>query len=417
MRVGKWFLWVIIGLLMYVVPVSAEAMGQDELLKIVVNLPSRTLELYQDEKVVKEYPVAIGKPSTPTPTGNFTIIDKEVNPWWYPSDKDYVVPSGPENPLGYRWMGIAPLYGIHGTNAPWSIGLAVSNGCIRMREEDVEELFEQVDYDTPVKVEYERVKVRIDVKGQASIGLYPDVYGRQRITMADVKGALAEADLAGLIDDVFLQTLLREIPDRQIVFAQLHNIKINGERRPERIVAWQGKKYVPVMALADSLKAHIDWDENSRTLLRQNQTVSGVKRGNTIYVAAQDLPALFGGREVWNDSENCLELILPVAKLDGQIISGDIQQIGETLAVPALAVAKALGERVKWRPGAAKLVLHGHSATVRVAGGQPFIDINDVGKIFNLAAVWNDRTQTIEMTYPLYPIDYSMYLDPDEEFF
>jgi len=87
---------------------------------------------------VKTYPVAVGKPSTPTPTGVFKIVNKVINP---------------SGILGTRWMGLSipnGTYGIHGTNNPSSIGKFISNGCVRMYNSDVEELFPQINIGTPV---------------------------------------------------------------------------------------------------------------------------------------------------------------------------------------------------------------------------------------------------------------------------
>lgn len=417
MRTGKIAFGLILWLILFALPAYAQTIEKEGFSQIIVNIPSRTLELYKANILVKEYPIAVGKPSTPTPTGKFSIIEKEVNPWWYPPGKGYVVPSGPSNPLGYRWLGVGSMYGIHGTNAPWSIGLAVSNGCMRMQEEDVEELFELVDCDTPVSIKYERIKVRIDAQGKASIGIYPDIYGRQQVTLASVKNALVQAGLDGLVDDSFLQTLVEDVPDRQVVFAQLHNLKINGTLRPERIISWQDKKYVPVMALAESLNTVISVNEEKQTLTRQNQTVPSLKRGNAVYVNVEHLPVLFGGREVWNDSQNCLELTLPVANFDGQLLSGDIHRIGNNLVVPALVLAKALGERVKWQAGTEQLFVHGRAAPIQMIEGQPFVSTDDIDELYNVGAKWDDQTQTINLSYPLHPIDYSMYLDPGEEFF
>lgn len=415
-RVGKVALWSILWFLVVILVAPGQATGQEDTSRIVVNLPSRTLELYKENTIIKEYPITIGKPSTPTPVGDFSIIEKDINPCWYPPGKDYIVPSGPDNPLGYRWMGIGSMYGIHGTNTPWSIGYAVSNGCVRMQEESVEELFELVGCDTPVTIEYERIKVRVDGHGKASIGIYPDVYGRQRVTLASVKAVLAEAGMDGLADDSLLQSLIDEVPDRQVTFAQLHNLKINGVPRAERIVSWEGKKHVPVMALGDSLQASIKWDESSQTISRQNHIAPAIKRGNTVYVSVESLPALFGGKEVWNENENCLELLLPVAKYDGQLLTGDIQRVGDELSLSALAVARSIGERVKWQPASGQLVVHGKPAPVVIVGEEPFISVKNIGAIFNVSAIWNDQTQTIDLTYPLHPIDYSMYLDPGEEY-
>lgn len=411
----KQAIFLVLGFVLSMLTVNAQAVKQEHSQQIIINLPSRTLELYQGETLLKEYRVAIGKPSTPTPVGDFTIMEKEVNPCWYPPGKDYIVPSGPDNPLGYRWLGIAPLYGIHGTNAPWSIGLAVSNGCIRLEEEAVEDLFERVIGDTPVKIEYECVKVRVDNNGKASIGIYPDVYGRQDVTLAQVKQMLAKAGLTGLAEEGFLQELIQEVPDRQVEFAQIHKLKINGVLRPELIITRDGKKLIPVMPLADSLHTVVHWNESQQTVARQNQSVPAKKYGNVVYVNVEYLPILFGGREVWNDRENCLEVTLPVAKFEGKIVSGDLQQRAGNWLVPALTVAQLLGERTNWQPDTAELLIDGKTATVTVIAGQPFIKVSDLGRAFNLATQWDEPNQTLELTYPLYAIDYSMYLNPGEE--
>ncbi len=110
---------------------------------IVVSLEDRKLALVEDGKVKKIYTVAVGKPSTPSPVGTFTIERRVKNPTY--SHDGRIVPPGPRNPVGTRWMGLSVRgYGIHGTNAPGSIGKAVSHGCIRMAKADLEELYPQV---------------------------------------------------------------------------------------------------------------------------------------------------------------------------------------------------------------------------------------------------------------------------------
>ncbi|WP_138207132.1 L,D-transpeptidase [Haloimpatiens lingqiaonensis] len=105
---------------------------------ILINTKNRKLTLYKYKKIYKIYPVAIGKPSTPTPKGNFTIINKAFNPG---------------GPFGARWLGLSiPKYGIHGTNNPSSIGKAVSNGCIRLYNFNIIELYNLVPIGTPVKI-------------------------------------------------------------------------------------------------------------------------------------------------------------------------------------------------------------------------------------------------------------------------
>jgi lipoprotein-anchoring transpeptidase ErfK/SrfK len=111
--------------------------------RLVVNIPARKIALVQDGKVLKVYAIAVGKKSTPSPTGIFHIASHVVNPTYSHDGK--VVAPGPSNPVGTRWMSLGfKGYGVHGTNHPESIGHAASHGCIRLRNHDVEELFELV---------------------------------------------------------------------------------------------------------------------------------------------------------------------------------------------------------------------------------------------------------------------------------
>ena len=111
--------------------------------RLIISIADRKIALLENDKVVKVYPIAVGKQSTPSPNGSFHIASRVVKPTWFQPGK--IVPPGPANPLGTRWMGLGYKgYGIHGTNRPRSIGHAASHGCIRMRNQDVEELFELV---------------------------------------------------------------------------------------------------------------------------------------------------------------------------------------------------------------------------------------------------------------------------------
>ena len=122
---------------------AAQAFAANSTGKVVISLADHKLALVEDGRAVKVYPIAVGKPGTPSPTGTFEIVERVVNPTWYGPHK--VVAPGPDNPLGTRWMGLSfKGYGIHGTNAPHSIGKSASHGCIRMRRQDVEELFDLV---------------------------------------------------------------------------------------------------------------------------------------------------------------------------------------------------------------------------------------------------------------------------------
>ncbi len=126
---------------------------------IVISRATNTLRLFRGTALVRTFRVATGQAIYPTPTGIWHIVDKQRNPWWYPPTADEwakglkPVPPGPANPLGTRWMGLnAPGVGIHGTDAPTSIGYSASHGCVRMQVPEAEWLFERVQVGTPVVI-------------------------------------------------------------------------------------------------------------------------------------------------------------------------------------------------------------------------------------------------------------------------
>ncbi|MCU1338788.1 MAG: ErfK/YbiS/YcfS/YnhG [Bryobacterales bacterium] len=122
--------------------------------RIVVSVADRKLVLIEGDCALRIYDVALGKASTPTPQGKFAIINRVPNPAWF--GLSGTVAPGKNNPLGSRWMGLsAKGYGIHGTNVPSSIGKAASHGCVWMRKQDLEELFEMVTVGTTVELQGE----------------------------------------------------------------------------------------------------------------------------------------------------------------------------------------------------------------------------------------------------------------------
>jgi hypothetical protein len=127
---------------------------------IVVNLSELKLYLYDGLKLERTYPVAAGQPAYPTPTGEWTVVNKAENPTWvnpapdgWGADMPAVIQGGPGNPLGTRALYLdAPGIRIHGTYDSGSIGTYASHGCIRMLISDVEELYEIVPIGTTVHI-------------------------------------------------------------------------------------------------------------------------------------------------------------------------------------------------------------------------------------------------------------------------
>jgi lipoprotein-anchoring transpeptidase ErfK/SrfK len=123
--------------------------------RIVISLQDRKLALLVGDQIIKIWDTAVGAESSPSPSGNFVIVNRLNQPYYYHPGK--VIPSGPSNPLGTRWLGLSLKgFGIHGTNAPGSIGKKASHGCIRMRNRDIEELFKWVKAGDAVEIYPER---------------------------------------------------------------------------------------------------------------------------------------------------------------------------------------------------------------------------------------------------------------------
>jgi lipoprotein-anchoring transpeptidase ErfK/SrfK len=126
---------------------------------ILVDRGAFTLRLYRGLKLAKTYPIAVGQAGLETPAGLYRIDDKQIDPAWHVPNSAWagslagrIIPPGPSDPIKARWMGFWDGAGIHGTDETWSIGHAVSHGCVRMTIADVEQLYPLVPLGTPVYV-------------------------------------------------------------------------------------------------------------------------------------------------------------------------------------------------------------------------------------------------------------------------
>jgi lipoprotein-anchoring transpeptidase ErfK/SrfK len=134
---------------------AADTANEVVVRRLVVSIPDRKLAVIENNEVVEVFTVAVGAPNSPSPTGTFTIVNRVANPTYYHPGK--VIAPGPQNPIGTRWIGLNQKgYGIHGTDQPSSIGYAQSHGCIRLRNADVERLFERVRPGDVVELRAER---------------------------------------------------------------------------------------------------------------------------------------------------------------------------------------------------------------------------------------------------------------------
>ncbi len=159
---------------------------------VVINVPQRTLFLMRGGDVVVHYPIAVGARGWPTFLGPFTLVVKETDPVWdvpvsIQEEQRRLgkpvltrVRPGPTNPLGRYWLGLSvPGYGIHGTNAPASIGKFATHGCIRMGNEDIADLFARVEVGTAGLSIYEPLIVALR-DGGLWLEAHRDGYGRDK---------------------------------------------------------------------------------------------------------------------------------------------------------------------------------------------------------------------------------------------
>jgi|SRR5215472_3036326 len=122
---------------------------------VVVSIADRKLAVTEGGNVLAQFQIAVGARVSPSPTGDFTIVTRVANPTYYHNGT--VIPTGNDNPVGTRWIGLSKKgYGIHGTNAPGSIGHAASHGCIRLRNRDMEKLFTMLQVGDVVQIHGER---------------------------------------------------------------------------------------------------------------------------------------------------------------------------------------------------------------------------------------------------------------------
>lgn len=175
---------------------------------IVVDLSARTLYWFAGNALKARYPVAVGRLDWATPPGRYRIVGRREDPVWHvpPSIQremkergDEVVATvaaGPNNPLGKYWIQLsAPGFGLHGTNAPASIGRYASHGCLRLLPEHIERLYREARDGTPVEIVYEPVKLARDQSGNVYLEVHQDVVNARRV---DVNDVLARVDAAGL---------------------------------------------------------------------------------------------------------------------------------------------------------------------------------------------------------------------------
>ena len=182
---------------------------------LVINIPEMRIYYFprSNPGTVVTYPVGLGRDDWRTPIDRFKVIEKTVDPAWLipetiraehireRNDPRTMIAGGdPENPLGhYRLRLNLPLYGIHGTNIPWGIGMQVTHGCIRLYPEDIERLYAMVPIGTPGQFVYQPVKIGAR-DGEIYIEVHPDFYGTRFNYVQESMRLLGEKGWSSRVD-------------------------------------------------------------------------------------------------------------------------------------------------------------------------------------------------------------------------
>lgn len=136
-------------------PIDAESRVANR--RLVIRLDQRRVYVYEGDTTLVSYPIAVGRQGWETPKGEFEVFQMIKDPSWQHPWNGSIVPPGPDNPLGRRWIGFwtdgVNAIGFHGTPNESLVGQAVSHGCIRMKNKDVANLYAMVGNGTTVTVQ------------------------------------------------------------------------------------------------------------------------------------------------------------------------------------------------------------------------------------------------------------------------
>ena len=333
---------------------------------IVVNLTERNLYLYQHGLPVRCFPVAIGKRGWETPTGEYTIINKAVNPTWFPpawAVEEEPVPAGADNPLGDRWMGLSIRgYGIHATNKPASIGRYVSHGCIRMYPEQVHELFDLVGVGTPVQIIYARIVFGFrPEEGVVYMAHYPDSYRFGEVRPEHVRRQLAEYGLDQVLDmEAVERALERPRGAPTAVIGSRTRVVVNG--RPVEFALGPTRRgedwLAPAAPLVTALGATMEVGQGAGYFL--------IRRSMwRVFLSPGDAAALVNGRLVPLGAAPQVAAGYPMVP-----VRGLAEALGATVEWDEEADTIVVEDREPWRAAGERIGLRGGGPAGRSGGGR-----------------------------------------------
>ncbi|MDI3312336.1 MAG: L,D-transpeptidase family protein [Thermoanaerobacterium sp.] len=352
---------------------------------ITVNIPSRTI-YFVSQNTSKLYPIAVGKIVSTSPLGTYRIINKQVNPKWVSPWNGEVVPSGPDNPLGYRWMGFYSDYGIHGNNMPSSIGTLASSGCIRMYEADVEELFDMVNYGDIVNIVYQTMFTKTSPTGDKALFVYPDFYKKGLNTRQSIKSELQNYSIK-VSDDTF-EKLYKHINVKDpLVFSEGYKVIRNNELVSDEVYRSQnGQLYMYV----DDVKSYLNIDDE------KIKNLESVLIDNVSYVSIDDIANLTGLKFVVDDDTNTIKILGNIIYFDDKFLSttnyADYQD--RNIYIPIKEFFTAAGHTVEW-DAQKGVVVDGRSIKYKIYDSKSYINQKDLKSLYGLNIIIDSSSNKI----------------------
>lgn len=370
-------LLVIIAIIILLISFKSEALSQAPALqyRIEIDIPSRSLYYIENDNILKEYPVAVGKANSQTPIGDFKVINKVVDPYY---SKHKIAGGSPQNPLGSRWIGFKPSYGIHGNNNPKSIGTYVSAGCVRMYDKDVKELYEKVKVGVPVSVKYELIKIERDMDNiNPIVTVYPDYYFKIPNLAKIVDEKLTELDLINKIDSNKLKELKKLINKEIVVFSDKWAYLINGNYITNDVISIDNVLYVNIDKICKFFNVDIYNTEIAETLTIFNNSISIVENNGSRYVPINMLEANFGGKHKLNHSQQVIKYDFNYLLFNNKLVKGEVVGIEGDAAISLDGLSSIFDTGTNTLQTVINVIGNNKSKSYRTVNGKSYISLKD----------------------------------------
>lgn len=388
--------------------------------RIEIDIISRTLYFYENNNIIKKYPVAVGKASTQTPIGEYKVINKVVNPYYA---KKKIAGGSPQNPLGSRWMGFKPSYGVHGNSNPKSIGTFVSEGCVRMYDKDVKELYEKVTIGTPVTVLYEPIKIENDIENNNPIIIvYPDTYKKVPNLARLVDEKLAQLNLTKKIDDNKLSKLKKQLNKEVVVFSDKWIYMINGNYITNDVISMENVLYVNLDKICNFLNIDIIANETTEptasaevmetteimkttesvTILNNN--ISVVEYNGNRYVQMSLLENNLGGTHKIHQDQQTINLDLSYILYNSRFVKGGVIDIEGDVAISLDGINNILYGGLNNSAEKASVSINNKEIGYQTISGNPYILLRDLLTNTNFKSNTYTKDKYIEIVSDSYVI-------------